>query len=161
MSERQPIESAARERWQRIEALFDAVIDLPPSEREAYLREHCGADDALRIEILRLLAQGESPHSVLDGPAGVIAALLEHADDATAAPPAFPERIGPYRVVRELGQGGMGAVYLGERDDGEFRQTVALKLVRTGLHHDPRILRRFREERQILASLRARRVACG
>ena len=64
-----------------------------------------------------------------------------------------PERVGPYRIERLIGEGGMGIVYLARRDDGEFDQQVALKVVRSGLHLEPRIIRRFRDERQILAAL--------
>ena len=67
--------------------------------------------------------------------------------------PLVPKRVGPYRIERPIGEGGVGTVYLARRDDGEFDQQVALKLVRRGLHLDSRIIRRFREERQILAAL--------
>jgi serine/threonine protein kinase len=65
----------------------------------------------------------------------------------------MPDRVGSYRIERVIGEGGMGTVYLAHRDDGEFDQRVALKVVRHGLHLDSRIVRRFREERQILAAL--------
>ena len=65
-----------------------------------------------------------------------------------------PERVGPYRIERVIGEGGMGTVYLARRDDGSFTQQVALKVVRRGLHLDARIVRRFHDERQILAALR-------
>ena len=64
------------------------------------------------------------------------------------------QRVGPYRIERVIGEGGMGTVYLAHRDDGEFTQRVALKVVRLGLHLDSRIVRRFREERQILCTCR-------
>ncbi|HUQ84521.1 MAG TPA: protein kinase, partial [Gemmatimonadaceae bacterium] len=73
-------------------------------------------------------------------------------NDALTGVPA-PERVGPYRIERLIGEGGMGTVYLARRDDGEFDQQVALKLVRVGLHLDSRIVRRFRDERQMLAAL--------
>src|SRR5689334_18048441 len=63
------------------------------------------------------------------------------------------QRVGPYHIERVIGEGGMGTVYLAHRDDGEFDQQVALKVVRHGLHLDPRMVRRFRDERQILAAL--------
>jgi serine/threonine protein kinase/Tol biopolymer transport system component len=137
------------ERWHRLEALLDAAFDIPPAEREAFLRCECGDDSALIAEVLEILEGGERPGSVLDVPAQKLAAPLLPNDDLL--PP--PERVGPYRVERPIGEGGMGTVYLARRDDGQFDQRVALKLVRRGLHLDARIVRRFREERQILASL--------
>jgi Tol biopolymer transport system component len=135
------------ERWRRLEGLLDAAIDLPPAEREAFLRREC--DDAdLVAEALRILWSGEQPGSVLDGPVHRLAPPLPNDE-----PPLPPERVGPYRIDRAIGEGGMGTVYLARRDDGEFDQCVALKLVRRGLHLDARIVRRFREERQILAAL--------
>jgi serine/threonine-protein kinase len=93
----------------------------------------------------------ESAEAFLEQPAAEFAAALmvEDGDDVDGA---VPERIGPYRVIHEAGHGGMGAVYLAERADDQFRQRVALKLVRGGLHSEY-LVRRFREERQILASL--------
>ena len=68
--------------------------------------------------------------------------------------PVHPDQdFGRYRVIKAVGEGGMGMVYLARRDDGQFDQRVALKLVRHGLHLDSRIVRRFRDERQILATL--------
>ncbi len=128
-----PIE---RERWQRIEALVDQALDLPEERRTAFLREACAGDDALRSEIEALIAAGERADEFLR---------------TSAQADARPERIGPYRLVRELGRGGMGIVYLAEREDFEHR--VALKLVRPGLQLDPTFTRRFLEERQILARL--------
>jgi serine/threonine protein kinase/tetratricopeptide (TPR) repeat protein len=154
-SGRDPIDDAARERWRRVEELVDGALDQPPEARAAWLSEACAGDQALGEEAARILAAGEG-----EGPltrvriADLASALVEAcASGAEDTPPPAPERVGPYRVVRLIGHGGMGAVYLAERDDGEFRQTVALKVVRRGLHHDPRALRRFREERQTLAAL--------
>jgi len=97
-----------------------------------------------------LLAAGEREDAFLAEPAAEFIAPL-----VTQLPPVAPTlvRVGPYRLERELGRGGMGIVYLAERDDGQFRQRVALKLVRRGLEVDDRLVRRFREERRILASL--------
>jgi serine/threonine protein kinase len=101
-------------------------------------------------EILAILRAGEQSGSLLDTPAPRFGASL--LNDGEIGSPA-PERVGPYRIDRLIGEGGMGMVYLAHRDDGEFNQRVALKLIRRGLHLDARIVRRFREERQILAAL--------
>ncbi len=139
------------DRWERIERLLDAVLELPPAERRAMLERECPDDPALRTEVLEILAAGEEPDPLLDRPA-------VRADTVIAAvtgerPVPIPERIGPYRIERLIGEGGMGMVLLAHRDDGHFDQQVALKLVRHGPHLDARIVRRFREERQILATL--------
>jgi Tol biopolymer transport system component len=136
------------ERWRRLEGLLDAALDLPPAERESFLRRECADAPELVGEVSEILRAGERPGSVLDAPVHRLAAPLMPNDE----PPA-PERVGPYRIERPIGEGGMGTVYLARRDDGEFDQRVALKLVRRGLHLDSRIVRRFREERQILAAL--------
>ena len=87
----------------------------------------------------------------LERPALELAAplLIDSADTGHA----LPQRVGPYRIVREVGHGGMGAVYLAERDDGQFEQRVALKLVRNTLSNRAELLVRFVEERRILAVL--------
>ncbi len=150
------------ERWQQIESVFDTVIELPPTERARGLAEACGGDESLRVEVERLLAA----HAREDGPLAVTgerpavafaATLLEQPGAFITPfgglPAAPPPRIGPWRVLREAGAGGMGTVYLAERDDGAFRMRVALKLLRPGLHHDAAFVRRFRAERQVLARL--------
>ena len=145
----------SREQWHRIEQLLDAALDLPAEQRDAFVREACGADEALRAEVAQLLEGCEGPGVLPDRPAAeFVAGIVSAVGPATpAADPPGPARVGPYRVLSQLGQGGMGAVYLAERDDGQFHQRVALKLVRRGLHLDERLVRRFRDERQILASL--------
>src|SRR5690606_36361399 len=92
-----------------------------------------------------------SPAPLLDG-GGVLAEMLGEADDA-----AHPSMIGPYRIVKEIGRGGMGTVYLAERD-APFRKRVALKLIKRGMDTDE-IIRRFRYEREILARLEHPHVA--
>lgn len=138
-------------RWQQIDSLLDAVLDLEPEQRAAYLDQACPDDPELRAEAARLLRACESAADFLEEPAAEFAASLMSGDDDHPVADA-PERIGPFRILREAGRGGMGAVYLAERDDNEFRQRVALKLVRGGFASEY-MVRRFREERQILASL--------
>ena len=146
------MEELSPERWRRIEELIDGALDLPDAERDAFLRSACD-DDALRAEVLALIEAGERPRILPDSPAAMFASdLIARADTNSPPPYTAPERVGPYRIVRQLGQGGMGTVYLGERD-AHFEQRVALKLIRRGLHLDEEIVRRFVDERKILASL--------
>jgi tRNA A-37 threonylcarbamoyl transferase component Bud32 len=141
--------------WKQVEQLLDAALDLPSEQRAALLDSACAADAELRAEIERLLRACEESEDFLDHPAQefaapILAKLASLDPPATAAP---GTRIGPYRIVEEAGRGGMGAVYLAERDDGQFRKRVALKLVRAGVIPEDELLRRFRDERQILADL--------
>ena len=93
-----------------------------------------------------------SPPPTRPAPFLEVPAAEQVALSGAGAEAAAPERIGPWRIVRELGQGGMGTVYLGERSEGGFRQSAAVKLVRRGMDSDF-ILRRFHMEREILAGL--------
>ncbi len=127
-----------------IEEIFDEALDVPAERRAAWLEARCGNDPSLREEVELLLAAHETG-SPLDQPAAAhLAALLP---DTTRA-----RRIGPYRVLRELGRGGMGVVYLAERDDGQYRRRVAVKVLRASQDADE-LHKRFIAERQILASL--------
>jgi tetratricopeptide (TPR) repeat protein len=130
------------ERWLQIKRIFDEAVDLPPDERGVFLDAACD-DRALRGEVERMLAA--------DG-----AGLLEESALALvsrgAREPEAGRRLGRYRLLEEVGRGGMGAVFAAVRDDGEFEQKVAVKLIKGGLHSSA-IARRFRHERQILASL--------
>lgn len=137
------------ERFSEVDALFDAALDAPPEGRRA-LVEQATADDAdLRDAVLRLLAAHDDSDAFLaEGAVEVASPLLP--DEWLAS--ALPASIGPFRIVREIGRGGMGTVFLGERSDGEFDQRVAVKLLRA-LGGDPSLVRHFRQERRILARL--------
>ena len=131
-------------RWGEVKAVLGAVLDASPADRTALLEKLCGSDSQMRAEVESLLAMETRAGDVLNTAAAPGAAFTREA-------PA-PEQIGPYRVLREIGRGGMGVVYLGERADGEFRKQVAIKLITAGLR-DSDLERRFRRERQILATL--------
>ncbi len=135
------------ERWKRVREVFDALAEAPPGDRERLLAEACGTDAALAAEVRSLLASVEAAGDFLEAPAHE-QMRWERGDVGAPA----PERIGPWQVLRELGEGGMGTVYLAERSDSGFRQTSAVKLVRRGMDSDF-ILRRFHTEREILAGL--------
>jgi serine/threonine-protein kinase len=135
------------ERWQRIEEIFRAVVDRPAEDRDAYLTQACGADEDLRREALSLLDRDTVEDFIRDPIASAALAFTAKAkDDLTG------DRIGPYRVTRLIGRGGMGDVYEAERDDEQFQQQVAIKIIKRGLDLDF-VRDRFLRERQILASL--------
>jgi tetratricopeptide (TPR) repeat protein/tRNA A-37 threonylcarbamoyl transferase component Bud32 len=141
------------ERWQRIEEIFRTVVDRPASEREAYLTRACGGDEDLRLEVLSLLERDTSEEFIRDRIASVaVSFTAKSKNDLTG------ERIGPYRVTRLIGRGGMGAVYEAERDDEQFRRQVAIKIIKRGMDTDF-VRDRFLRERQILASLDHPRIA--
>ncbi len=131
--------------------LLAEALERPPGERDVFLDAACGGSSSLRAELDSLIAAHAAQErdgeflETLDRAGG--AALLEH---AVADPPVT--RAGPYALLRELGRGGMGVVYLGERAEGGFRQRAAIKLVKRGMDSDA-ILARFLRERQILAGL--------
>ncbi|MGH7560898.1 MAG: tetratricopeptide repeat protein, partial [Gemmatimonadales bacterium] len=128
---------------------------LTPLERPAFLDRACAGDPSLRPAVEALLAAEAASSDFLEAPIGsylppLPAQETASAPDGDGCPPGTI--LGPYRVLAEIARGGMGAVYLAERADGQFEHRVALKLVRAGLDQ-PEILRRFLGERQILARL--------
>jgi tetratricopeptide (TPR) repeat protein len=135
------------DRWARLEALFHAALPLGDAERETLLARECD-DPGLRAEVARLLAAHRSDAGFIDVPAMKVSGIWE-ADE-----PAGLEgrRVGAYRIIREIARGGMGAVFLAERADGQYEQQVAVKVIKRGMDTD-HVLARFRAERQILASL--------
>jgi eukaryotic-like serine/threonine-protein kinase len=148
-----------REDWSRLSPLLDELLELPAGPRAARLQEACAGDEALKGHLERLLAADEVG-SFLDETAAPFHALVADAADSAPADdaPAAGARCGPWRLVRELGHGGMGTVFLAERADGQFQQQVALKVVKRGMDTDE-ILRRFLAERQILARLQHPHIA--
>lgn len=132
--------------WEKIEALFHAGKALPESARSAFLDVQCGADEDLRQSVASLLEHADKEPELDAVVQHAAHSLLSEKHDLTG------QRIGAYLVTGELGQGGMGAVYLAERADDQYRQKVAIKLIRAGAASDE-VMRRFRVERQILANL--------
>jgi serine/threonine-protein kinase len=138
--------------WRRVLDLVDQALEREPADRAGFVAQ-CSADDpALGAEVAALLAGAEAT-PVLDTPAAALAAPLF--DEPVALPdPTDPRaRFGPYRILRELGRGGMGAVYLAERSDEQYQKLVALKLLPAWSAGDDRRVQRFLDERQILAAL--------
>jgi non-specific serine/threonine protein kinase/serine/threonine-protein kinase len=133
--------------WARLREIFDAAVELPRESRGAYLDQACGDHPALRphVESLLQALEGGSRH--------IGSAVAEAAADfVNGFMPEAGEPIGPYRLVRLLGRGGMGAVCLAARADDESRKEVAVKVMRP-VFDSGTLLGRFRAERQILADL--------
>ncbi|HSS52911.1 MAG TPA: serine/threonine-protein kinase, partial [Thermoanaerobaculia bacterium] len=131
------------ERWGEVKSVLDGALEMRPGERAAFVAAACGEDSELRQEVESLLEFEAGSAGFIEEPLFGRFAELEGLAEG--------QRVGPYQVVREIGRGGMGAVYLAVRADEEFDQRVALKLVGTGSAAE--IVRRFRAERQILAHL--------
>src|SRR6202161_3326012 len=137
--------------WERIEQIFHLALEQPPEERDAWLESACAGDRGLRSEVTSLLESDCAAAAGLVG-ANVRQALLDLREEEVAKPAMEGRLVGHWRLIRELGQGGMGTVYLAARADQQYESQAAIKLVRRGLDTDF-ILRRFRRERQILARL--------
>ena len=132
------------DRWSAVESLFLRALDLAEGERAAFLERESQGDVELRREVEDMLAA--EPGS------SWIGSTIRHSLGMSELEEEVPETLGPYRIVGELGRGGLATVLLGERDDREYRMRVAIKLVRRGLDTADLLLR-LRQERQILARL--------
>ena len=130
--------------WARVKPVLEKALSVSLPERTAVVAAECEGDEELRREVEEYLRYEGCAPSLL--PATQWRALMP-ADDG---PP--PGRVGPWKILREIGRGGMGVVYLAERDDGEYRQTAALKLIRDS-HYTEAFVDLFRRERQTLAQL--------
>jgi hypothetical protein len=136
---------AIRDNWDQAHRLFLAAADLTPVEMAKFLDEACAGNAELRAEIESLIRADRGSDTFLSGLIADEASILV----GTQSP---GDRIGFYRIVRELGHGGMGAVFLATRDDDEYQRLVAIKVVKRGMDTEE-VLSRFRHERQILADL--------
>jgi len=135
-------------------ALLREALDLEAAQREAFIGARCAGDAALLARLRELLGAAERASEVIDGGAAQLAARLEEsADDLPAG-----TQLGAWRVLHALGRGGMGAVYLAEREGDGFVQLGAVKLIKRGMD-SAEVLARFRRERQILARLRHPHIA--
>jgi eukaryotic-like serine/threonine-protein kinase len=124
----------------RVLNLFQVVLGLPKEERVPWIESHSDLNSPLRTRLMALLA-GDSLANLRTG-----GAAESVADDR------IPDRIGAYKITQRIGRGGMGAVYKGERDTGDFAHTAAIKLIKPGLLSE-RLIERFQRERQTLANL--------
>jgi eukaryotic-like serine/threonine-protein kinase len=161
------------ELWSRVENLYHRVLELDESSRAEFLEHSCLEDEAVRSEVESLLAHEKAAEHFIESPALEVmgklvangsgipgaaqpeATVMRPPDKLAANEPEITggaKRIGVYRIVRELGHGGMAVVYLGERDDQNYRKRVAIKMVKPGIGTD-QVLQRFLNERQTLAAL--------
>jgi eukaryotic-like serine/threonine-protein kinase len=139
-----------REQWQNVRRTLEGALETDPAERARYLDQACAGDVELRREVESLLESndqatgvfltGQAIHQVSGFAAGTSSETLQG------------RHIGPYLVTEEIGHGGMGTVYRAVRDDDQYHQQVAIKVVRGGLG-DRLAIQRFKAERQILATL--------
>src|SRR5262249_55069725 len=119
------------ENWARVKELFTAALELDRSQQEAFMQNACGADHRLLAEVNSLLAAHHDAGGLSDSP------WQRHAAEETSVPAA----IGPYRLIRKLGEGGMGQVWLAEQTSPVQRQ-VAIKFIRPGIFNSS-LLQRF------------------
>lgn len=143
--------SAAR--WEKIRDLFAECVELTPAERGPFLTARCGEDLELRREIESLMLAYDDDHNLLEENSIDLKEMGIDPDAVLAE-----RRFGRYRIVREIGSGGMGSVYLADRADGEFSMQVALKIVRHSVASSE-VIDRFKKERQILADLHHTNIA--
>lgn len=144
--------SISAERWEQIKNVFHAALELEGAERASYLDREYGNDIELRQQVSSLLDSHENATDFMETPAVALVGDIGKLRGASYELPAQDERIGAYRLIREVGRGGMGTVYLATRDDGQFSQRVAIKVIKRGMDTDA-IVARFRQERQIVAAL--------
>src|SRR5262245_46797637 len=137
------------ERWEQIQSLYYAAREGDLGLRAALLDEACAGDESLRQEVRSLLASDEQAGNFLNTPAPKVVTDEIAEEQARSL---VGRQLGHYRLLSQLGAGGMGEVYLAARADDQYRKQVAIKLVKRGMDTD-NILRRFRHERQILAAL--------
>ena len=133
--------------WKNVKEIFLEATERPFDERATFIAEKCGEDTELLNEVQSLLASHDSDTQFIEKPAVDLSSVLSNGATNGAG-----KTLGNYKIGREIGRGGMGAVFLAERDDGEFQQQVAIKVLGHALP-DSEIVRYFKREREILASL--------
>ena len=136
------------EQWHRVKEIFEAALGRAPEERSAFLSQACGGDDLLCSEVKSLLSSYEQEKSFLETPAAALAAQSLVKEESAAL---VGQQLGHYQIVREIGRGGMGVVYLAQ--DVSLGRPVALKLLPKHLTSDPNRLRRFEREARAASAL--------
>jgi len=152
-------EARSARQWSLVLELFEESCDLPEPERAGFLDRACGGDARLRERVQDLLRADARSEGLDTSVADRLAIVVRDVEDRAELTSGHEGgTIGPYRLLRRVGAGGMGVVYLAERIDGQFEDSVCLKLLREGLDTEE-VLRRFLQERQILAWLRHSNIA--
>ena len=136
------------DRLQQVRTVFEEALERPPEERQSFVEASCGGDSELKDQVMALLFADAQEEALVDQPA--LAGL--HRGRGPDLARFEGRRIGPYLIRHQIGQGGMGVVYLATRDDDVFHKEVAFKVLRPGAG-SAEVVRRFRQEREILASL--------
>jgi serine/threonine protein kinase len=135
--------------WPDAKRVFEAALDVPDGDRAAFVDQACAGNAALLEEVRSLLTWHKGSTGFLETPAGRLADMPAQGASAVRL---IGTSIGPWRILDVMGSGGMGVVYRAERADAAFRRHAALKVVRPG-PDSPRIMERFRLERETLAAL--------
>jgi serine/threonine protein kinase/Tol biopolymer transport system component/tetratricopeptide (TPR) repeat protein len=138
------------ERWKKVEKVFNSALKQAPEEQSAYLEQACEGDESLLRQVETLIASYKKAGDFISQTPSTQQESERPAEDTGSA--LIGRRIGSYKIVRQIGRGGMGSVFLAVRADDEYQMRVAIKLIKRGMDSDF-IVRRFRNERQILASL--------
>lgn len=141
------------QRWRRVEELFYAALERDPQTASAFLQQACGNDTELLREVQSLMDSSKQSLGFAHN------AVLDVARAQSVGLPSPGKRVGAYMLQKKLGEGGMGAVYLAIRIDGEDQQQVAIKLMQPLIRLSPRMLQRFTTERKILANLKHPNIA--
>ncbi|WP_069130021.1 serine/threonine protein kinase [Rhodohalobacter halophilus] len=141
--------------WNIIESIVDQAINLPPEERETYIRKNCGDSEQLYMEVKNMLDSIQHSEGWMDEPDLVKDQFLTDIENEKSDfldESAVGAVVDKYKLVDIIGRGGMGTVYLAERDDDSYKNRVAIKILRRGLDSED-MLTRFRIEQQVLAQL--------
>ena len=142
--------------WKTIEPIFEQALEIEPERRQEFIEKACKGDAESIAAVERLLAADAETDGIIDRPVGERAGTLMHEAAEQIGEneaPGSGERFGPYRVLEEIGSGGMSRVYLAERVDGTFDHQVALKLMRRLGGDAAERRRRFLQETRLLGSL--------
>ncbi len=152
------MQTMTREQWLRVKTITAAALEQPAAKRAGFVADACAGEEPLELEVRSLLSSAVTASPLFEAPVFAAASAVNVIEQAArTAGPRIGGRFGPYRIIKEIGRGGMGRVFLAERADEEYRQVVALKIA-----HDARSaesLRSFRDERQILANLQHPNIA--
>ena len=139
--------------WRRLFDAADQALELTPEDQAALLQQCAAEDAAFGAELSALLAAADCASPLDEGAVAFATPMLNQLSHEPGKAKQEASACGPYRILRELGHGGMGAVYLAERSDDQYRKQVALKLLPSWSARSERRVQRFLEERQILAAL--------